>query len=152
VGSIYRQAGHHPQAQQCLQRALTIYRSGEDFNCLEASESMRNLALSLEESGDLSGATLQYERFVAICERQVGGNEENLLQAQVRLSALYVRNGRAAAARELLGPAIATLERNRSAALLDALKIMVLAENQAGRPKEAAALREKAERLAAAGH
>jgi serine/threonine-protein kinase len=149
VGAIYRQAGHHPQAQQHLQRALTIYRSGEDFNCPQATESLRNLALSLEESGDLSGATAQYERFVSICERQVGVSEETLLEAQVRLAKLYVREGRSSAARELLGPAIVALERNRSAGLMDALQVMVLAENQAGRPREAATYRAKAERLTA---
>ena len=152
VGAIYRQAGHHPQAQQHLSRALAIYRTSEELSSPQASESLRNLALSLEESGDVSGATAQYERFVSICERQVGVSEEHLLEAQVRLAKLYVHNGRSSAAREILGPAIAALERNRSAGLLDALKIMVLAENQAGRPWEADAYRAKAERLAAAVH
>ena len=150
VGVIYRQTGAHPEAQQHLQRALTIYRSTEEPNPLQISESLRNLAMSLEESGDLARATAEYERFVSHCERQVGGNDKNLVNAQVRLSSLYVRSGRSSAAREILSTAIGALERNQGDALEEALQIMALAEDQAGRPQQAAACREKAERIAAA--
>ena len=149
VGAIYRESGYHPQAQQHLKRALAIYRTTEEPNCPQASESLRNLALSLEESGDVAGATAEYERFVSVCERQLGGDAKNLLHAQVRLSALYIQSDRSSAARELLGSAIIGLERNKDAGLQDALQIMAVAEDQAGRPKEAAACRAKAERLAA---
>ena len=149
-GAIARQIGDHPHAQQQLQRALTIYKATSEFHCFQSTESMRHLALSLEQCGDFEGATAEYERFVSVCERQVGGKAKDLAHAQVRLSALYVRSGRSSAARELLGPAIGALERDKGEALREALEIMAQAEEQAGRRSEAAACRAKAERLFAA--
>jgi tetratricopeptide (TPR) repeat protein len=150
IGSLYRQSGSHPQAQLHLQRALTIHRGAPEVNLAQTSESLRTLVLSLEECGDLQKATAEYERFVSVCERQIGSNGKELLNAQIRLSALYVQTGRSSAARELLGPAIHMLERHRGEALQDALAIMAEAEEQAGRPREAAACRAKVERLGAA--
>jgi tetratricopeptide (TPR) repeat protein len=149
-GALCRKIGDHHQAQQRLQRALTIYRVSEEFHSVQSSESQRLLALSLEECGNLDGATAEYERFVAMCERQVGGKAKDLAHAQVRLSSLYVRSGRSSAARELLGSAIGALEREKGEALREALELMALAEEQAGRRAEAAACRTKAERLRAA--
>jgi tetratricopeptide (TPR) repeat protein len=146
-GALCRKIGDHPLAQQRLQRALTIYRTTQEFHSVQSSESLRHLALSLEECGNLDGATAEYERFVSVCERQVGGNAKDLVHAQVRLSSLYVRSGRSSAARELLGPAIGALEREKGEALREALEIMALAEEQAGRRAEAAACRARAESI-----
>jgi tetratricopeptide (TPR) repeat protein len=146
-GALCRRIGDHPQAQQRLQRALTIYRATDEYHSLQSSESLRILALSLEECGDLPGATAAYERFVVVCERRVGGNSKDLVHAQVRLSSLYVRCGRSSAARELLTPAIGALEREKGEALREALEIMAQAEEQAGRRKEAAACRKRAESI-----
>jgi tetratricopeptide (TPR) repeat protein len=147
LGALCRETGCHPQAQQHLQRAIKIYRADPEYDAGQTSKTLRELALSLEESGNLEGATAEYERLVSFCERQVGTNGKDLLSAQVLLSALYVQTGRGSAARELLGPAIATLERNKGALLKDALLIMAVAEDLDGRPKEAAVCRAKVARL-----
>jgi tetratricopeptide (TPR) repeat protein len=146
-GALCRKIGDHPHAQQRLHRALSIYRANEEFHSVQSSESLRLLALSLEECGNLPGATAEYERFVSVCERQVGRDAKDLVHAQVRLSSLYVRSGRSSAARELLLPAIGALEREKGEALKEALEIMALAEEQAGRRAEAAACRAKAARI-----
>jgi tetratricopeptide (TPR) repeat protein len=146
-GALCRKIGDHPQAQRSLQRALTIYRASEEFHSVQCSESLRHLALSLEESGNLDAATAEYERFVSLCERQIGGNARDLAHAQVRLSSLYVRSGRSSAARELLGSAMAMLEREKGEVLREALEILAQAEEQAGRRAAAAACRAKAESI-----
>jgi serine/threonine-protein kinase len=148
-GALCRQIGDHPHAQHQLQRALTIYKATSEFHSIQSSESLRHLALSLEQCGDVEGAMAEYERFVSVCERQVGGKPKELIHVQVRLSALYVRSGRSSAARELLVSAIAALEREKGEALREALEIMAEAEEQAGRHSEAAACRARAERLCA---
>jgi tetratricopeptide (TPR) repeat protein len=146
-GVLCRKIGDHSRAQERLRRALTIYRASEEYHSVHSSESLRHLALSLEECGNLPGATAEFERFVSVRERQVGGNAKDLVQAQVRLSSLYLRSGRSSAARELLLTAIAALEREKGERLKEALEIMALAEEQAGHRKEAAACRARAEAI-----
>jgi tetratricopeptide (TPR) repeat protein len=147
LGALCCQTGCHPEAQQYLQRALKIYRGNPEYDMLQTSKSLRYLALSMEESGDLEAATAECERLVSFWERQVGSNGKELVSAQVHLSGLYVQTGRRSAARELLGPAIALLERTKGEPLRDALFIMAVAEEHEGRHKEAAVYREKAERI-----
>ena len=147
LGALCGQTGCHPEAQYYLQRALKIYRVNPESDMLQTSNSVRHLALSLQDSGDLEGAATEYERLVSFWERQVGSNGKELLSAQVHLSGLYVQTGRSSAARELLGPAIATLERTHGEPLRDALFIMAVAEEQDGRHRQSALCREKAERL-----
>jgi tetratricopeptide (TPR) repeat protein len=147
IGSIHSKTGNHVEAQQMLQRALKIYRATSGFDSPEATEGLHSLAVSLEESGDLQGAASEYERFVSVRERQIGGNRKDVALAQVRLASLYIQSGRSSAARELLSQAITVLEINRDPGLRDALEILAVAEDQANRPKEAALWREKAARL-----
>src|SRR5262249_18726013 len=133
IGEFHRQVRHHAEAQTCFHRALAIYRKGEEFDSTQACEGLHHLALSLEESGDIEGAAQEYERFLSLSERQIGGKRDRIAQAQVRLAELHLRADRSSMARELLVQAIHTLESVRGNGLQDVLELMAVAEEESGR-------------------
>jgi tetratricopeptide (TPR) repeat protein len=147
IGALQRQMGNHVEAQKYLQRALGIYRTTESHDSTQASEGLHNLAMSLEQSGDLAGAVQQYERFLAVSERQVGGDRGIIAMTQVHLAELYLCNEQSSMARELLVQAVHTLESIRGEGLPQALELMAIAEEESGRPQEATRWREKAAKL-----
>jgi tetratricopeptide (TPR) repeat protein len=150
IGSFHGQFGNHGEAQKYLQRALAIYRTTESYGSTQSSEGVHLLALSLEQSGDVEGAVRQYERFLALSERQIGGNRGSVAKAQVHLAELYLRNDQSSMAREVLVQAVHTLESMRGEGLPQALELMAVAEEEAGRPQEARRWREKASKLVTA--
>jgi tetratricopeptide (TPR) repeat protein len=148
IGAVQVQLGNQAEAQRLLRRALEIY--GNRSECLEgASRSLQQLAMSLEASEEYSAAAKEYERFISMTERQIGGDRSTVPDAKVRLAALYIQAGRSAPARELLLPVIRVLERTPSAALVDALQVMAIAEDLLGRPEDAAVWRGKLAKLQA---
>jgi tetratricopeptide (TPR) repeat protein len=143
LGALHRQQGDHPEAQRCLRSALKIHRAAAP-DSPQVTQDLYDLAASLEESGDLEGAMGEYERMLALKERQVGGSREDLAEVQVRLGALYVLDGRAGAARELLMNAIGVLERKKGPSLALALETLACADERVGRSEDAKRWREKA--------
>jgi tetratricopeptide (TPR) repeat protein len=147
LGAAYRQLGNHSEAQRALRQALKVYRNTAGPNSEEAAMGLHNLALSLEDSGDLEGAVKEYERVLALKEQQIGARREDAAEVKLRLAALYIQIGREAAARELLIFAIGVFEHKKDQRLVDALEIMAIADDLAGRGQDAQRWREKAARL-----
>jgi len=144
LGMLYRQHGDHTEAQRHLRRALEIHRTigGPESN--EATQDLYHLAASLAESGDLDGAVAEFERLLAMKDRQVGGNREEAADAQVRLAVLYMNASRPAPAYELLMQAIPFLERQGGERLLLAMETMACVQEQMGRIDDARHWRERA--------
>jgi len=148
LGILSRQHGDHKEAQRCLWRALEIHRATSGPESPAATEALYNLAASLEQSGDLDRAVNEYERVLALKDRQVGGNREEATDVQVHLAALYVKAGRIAPARELLMQAIGTLERKGGPQLALALATFADVEDGMGRAQEARQWRARAVEIA----
>lgn len=149
LGLLHRRHGQHDTAQLCLRRALGIYRalgakSPEAAVSQETAQTLYNLAGSLEESGDLNGAATEFERMLALRERQLSANPEETASAQVRLAGLHLQTGRASSARELLTRALPTLERRGGPVLTQALEMLAGLEERSGRGEQARQYREKA--------
>ena len=151
LGTLLRRQGNHAEAQHCLRRALDIHREAAGLDSREATQGLFQLASSLEESGDLDGAAGEFERLLALRARLVGVNPLENAQTQVRLAGLYLKAHRTGPAKELLNHAISVLERNGGQALVQALEVLALAEEQSGRSEEARRWREVALNLIAAG-
>ena len=150
LGMLHRRHGRHEAAQSYLRRALSIHRTaGDDSH--QVSQALYNLAASLEEAGNLDGAAAEYEKLLALRERQVGANPEETADAQVRLAALQLRNGKISIARELLLRALPTLERKGGPLFSRALETLANAEDRSGRVEQARQYREQA-LIAAAIH
>ncbi len=147
LGGLYRQHGDHVQAQLFLRRALDIHRAASGLDSMEATQGLYQLAASLEESGDLGGAAGEFERLLALRARQVGVNPLENAETQVRLAGLYLRAERIGPAKELLNHAVGVLERNGGPPLAQALQMLAIAEEQSGRPEEAARWRDAASNL-----
>jgi len=150
LGMLHRQHGNHAQAQLFLRRALDIHRAASGLDSHQATQGLYQLAASLEESGDLDGAVGEFERLLALRARQTGINVLESAETEVRLAGLYLRAQRSAPAKELLHHAMGVLERQGGQPLAQALEMLAVAEEQAGRPEEAQRCREAASNLAAA--
>lgn len=148
LGMLHRRHGRHGDAQQCLRRALHIHRAASGADSHAATQALHNLAASLEEDGHLEDAAAEYEKLLAVRQRQVGANPLETADAQVRLAALHLRSNRLSSARELLLQAIPHLERRSGALYATALETLAAAEERSGRAEAARQYREKA--LAAA--
>jgi tetratricopeptide (TPR) repeat protein len=142
LGALYREIGNHTEAQRCLRRALEIHRKTCGAESLAATQDLFQLASSLEETGDLDGAAAQYEKTLAVAERQIGGDREQTAVTQAHLAAIYMRAGRTSAARELLFHSIGVL-RKKDERLEFALETMASVEDLLNHPEEAERWREK---------
>jgi tetratricopeptide (TPR) repeat protein len=151
LGMLHRRNGHHGAAQSCLRRALEIHRSAVGADSREATQALYNLAGSLEEAGKLNDAAAEFERLLAVRERQVGANPVETADAQVRLATLHLRSNRVSAARELLLQAMPSLERKGGPLYAQALETLASAEERSGHEDAARQCREKAQ-VAAALH
>ena len=142
LGMLHRRHGKHEEAQSYLRRALSIHRAGDDSH--RVSQALYILAASLEEAGNLDGAAAEYEKLLVLRERQVGANPQETAEAQVRLAALQLRNGKVSIARELLLRALPTLERKGGPLFTRALETLADAEDRSGRVEQAKLYREQA--------
>jgi tetratricopeptide (TPR) repeat protein len=91
----------HAEAQKVLRRSLEIHRKASGIDSHAATEDLFHLAASLEESGDIEGATAEYERVLAVKERQIGGDLMQTAETQAHLAAIYMRAGRTSAAQSV---------------------------------------------------
>jgi eukaryotic-like serine/threonine-protein kinase len=148
LGVLYRRLGNHAEAQRVLRKALQVHRTVAGVNSHEATQDLRHLAVSLEESGDFTGAASEYERFLAMRQRQVGADPEETAEAEVRLAAIYARAGRTGPAQELLTHAISVLERNQGPRFALALNTLGDLEEELGRDDNAKRSRDRASRVA----
>jgi tetratricopeptide (TPR) repeat protein len=144
LGMLYRQVGNHPEAQALLRKALKIHRAVTGVASQEASLDLQNLAVSLEESGDLAGAAKEYERLLSLQERQVGIVPEQSADAEVRLAAIYLKEGRTGPAHELLTHAVSVLGRTPGPLLVTALQTFAELQDTLGNVEQARNARERA--------
>ena len=149
LGRSLRQVGKHNDAQLFLRGALEIHRATRGQDSREVSDDLYQLAGSLEDSGSVESAMAEYEKALALRERQVGVNPEETAALKIHLGSLYLETGRSSAAREMLIHAMRVLEKSGDDRYLQALDVMARAEDHAGRGKEADRLREKAKQVAA---
>jgi len=147
LGILFRQMGNHTEAQSLLRKALQIHRAVSGVESQAATLDLQHLANSLEESGDLDGAAKEYERLLALQERQVGIVPEQSADSEIRLAALYLKNGRTGPAQALLTHAIGVLERKPGPLLVSAWQIFAELQDMLGRGDQARSARERAARI-----
>lgn len=139
LGMLHRRHGDHASAQEHFRKALGVHRNlarvpgADGVDPKAATEALYNLAVSLEESGNLEGAASEYEKMLAMRERQIGANPVDTAEAQVRLASLHLQMGRATSARELVLRAIPIIDRKPSPLLDQARETLKAAGEQAGR-------------------
>ncbi len=150
LGAVLAESGDHPKAQKTLRRALEIHREDPGPLSTEATDDMAQLASSLAECGQFEDAVTEYERLVALGERQIGGDRKARAEAQVRLAALYVQSGRMSQARDLLLPSLNALRKTGSFTYILALEAMACVEEDFGRFKAAQEFRDEAASLSPA--
>jgi tetratricopeptide (TPR) repeat protein len=148
LGMLHRTHENHAEAQTHLRRALQIHRTVLGVDSPEATDDLHNLAGSLEESGDLAGAMGEYERLLALKERQVGGDREKTAETQLRLALLHMDSGNSSRARDLLAQSTGVLERHGGPRFILALDTMAAIEEQVGHWEAAKRLRDRIAKLA----
>jgi hypothetical protein len=95
----------------------------------------------------MDAAAAEYEKVLALRERQIGADREQTAVVQSHLAEIYMQAGRTSGARELLIHAIGVLDRNRGDERLEfAAETMAKLEETLNRPAEAERGREKAAR------
>ena len=131
IGRICRARGFHPQAQVYLKVALRIHEAQCGSDSAEALGDVRELAGTLEDMGDLDGATALYERILGL---QPGSkNLEEVAWMQYSLACLAIGWGGYDRARELLTECIAVLEQTGGSRLAVAYESLAHVEEQEGR-------------------
>ena len=131
IGRICRARGFHPQAQVYLKVALRIHEAQCGADSTEALGDVRELAGTLEDIGDLDGATALYERILGL---QPGSkNLEEVAWMQYCLACLAIGWGGYERARELLAECIAVLEQTGGSRLAMAYESLAHVEEQEGR-------------------
>ena len=131
IGRICRARGFHPQAQVYLKVALRIHETQCGSDSMEALGDVRELAGTLEDIGDLEGATALYERVLGL---QPGSkNLEEVAWMQYCLACLAIGWGGYERARELLTECIAALEQTGGSRLAMAYESLAHVEEQEGR-------------------
>jgi tetratricopeptide (TPR) repeat protein len=148
LGVVFRQRGMYPEAEQALRQAAATHSALSGPDSRGAVLSLLELAMALEESGDLENAAKEYERMLARTERQLGNSRERTAEVQIRLAAIYVQTERLEPARELLMQVIGVLERTGGPLLRTAVEGMAVIEDASGRGENAREWREIAETLA----
>jgi tetratricopeptide (TPR) repeat protein len=144
AGTLYRAAGRHQEAQDCLNRALLIHRRELGEIAPETIHDVQNLAGSHEEAGDLESAAAFYERAIDLKQRVVGADQEELAEMQFGLACLYVDWANPCRARELVAVSIGTFRRKKGARLAIAYELSAHIEEQSGRFRDAIAELERA--------
>ena len=131
IGRICRERGFHPQAQVYLKVALRIHEAQCGSDSMEALGDVRELAGTLEDMGDLDGATALYERILGL---QPGSkNLEEVAWMQYCLACLAIGWGGYERAGELLTECIAVLEQTGGSRLAMAYESLAHVEEQEGR-------------------
>ena len=132
LGAIYRAQGRHPDAQRCLRRSLRYYQGHEGPASDSAMQDLQQLAGSLEESGDISGAAGEYERLLKMKQRDLAGTPDQLAELQFSIAGLYLRWGNFPRGRALLAASIAIFKRSGGPRLAVAYETLAQVEEHSG--------------------
>jgi len=134
VGRICRGRGFHEQAQGYLKRALRIHETLDGVDSAEALGDIQQLAGSLEDTGDLDGASAQYERALGLKLRELGNsNIEDVAEMQYSLACLHIGWGNYSRARELLMECVGTFKRSPGSQLAMVYESLAHVEEREGR-------------------
>jgi tetratricopeptide (TPR) repeat protein len=134
TGRFFRAQGAYKEAEEYLRRALRIHRKHLGDGCPQVISDLQQLASTLEESGDLTGAAQEYEKCLSIKQRQLGlVHIDELGLMQFSLANVYVSWGNLARARELLQEAVGAFRPAGGARLAVALEILAQVEEASGR-------------------
>jgi tetratricopeptide (TPR) repeat protein len=139
LGVIHRARDNHPLAQDYLRRALRIHEHSLGFTAEETIRDLHHLAGSLEECGDIEGASVLYERTLLNQQRIIGGDLEELAEMQFGLAGIYIGWGNYARARELLSEAVGIFRRKKGPRLAITHEAVAHVEECSGRYLEAVA-------------
>jgi tetratricopeptide (TPR) repeat protein len=137
LGAMYRAQAQQSQAQKYFRRAMTI---GENLHGAESREvllAVHQLAESLEDCGDITGAAALYERSLQMRELVVGTDQEVIAEEQFRLAGMYVDWGNHSRARELLKEAIGIFKRRKGRRLALVHQAIAHVEEHATRYRDA---------------
>jgi tetratricopeptide (TPR) repeat protein len=137
LGVVYRAQGNHAEAQRCLRRALRIHERECGVDSPEANRDLHQLAGSLEDAGDIDGATAQYERALGLKLRIVGADLDDVAEMQAGLARVFMKWRNYSRARELLMEAIGTFKRTRGARLAITYETLAEVEENSGHCREA---------------
>jgi tetratricopeptide (TPR) repeat protein len=137
LGVVYRAQGKHAEAQRCLRRALRIHERECGVDSPEADRDLHQLAGSLEDAGDIDGATAQYERALGLKLRIVGADLDDIAEMQAGLARIFMKWQNYSRSRELLMEAIGTFKRTRGARLAAAYETLAEVEENSGHHREA---------------
>jgi tetratricopeptide (TPR) repeat protein len=137
LGIVYRAQGNHAEAQRCLRRAQRIHERECGVDSPEANRDLHQLAGSLEDAGDIDGATAQYERALGLKLRIVGADLDDVAEMQAGLARVFMKWRNYSRARELLTEAIGTFKRTRGARLATTYETLAEVEENTGHYREA---------------
>ena len=137
LGIAYRAQGNHAEAQRCLRRAQRIHEQECGVDSPEANRDLHQLAGSLEDAGDIEGATAQYERALGLKLRIVGADLDDVAEMQAGLARVFMKWRNYSRAHELLTEAIGTFKRTRGARLATTYETLAEVEENTGHYREA---------------
>jgi Tfp pilus assembly protein PilF len=101
----------YAQTRPLYERALAIYEKVLGPEHLHTAESLANLALLLEDQGDLAGARPLFERALAIYEKVLGPEHPDTATIFANLAILFEAQGNLAASQPLTERALAIYEK-----------------------------------------
>jgi tetratricopeptide (TPR) repeat protein len=142
LGTARYKSGRAEEAIPELEKALQLLRIHEHslgFTAEETIRDLHHLAGSLEECGDIDGASVLYERTLLNQQRIIGGDLEELAEMQFGLAGIYIGWGNYARARELLSEAVGIFRRKKGPRLAITHEAVAHVEECSGRYLEAVA-------------
>jgi serine/threonine-protein kinase len=108
VGRVYRSLGRYEQAQQYIERALSLRRERLQGPHPDLAASLNNLAEAHEGQGDFEAAEALYREALAMRKRLHGSNHALVAASQHNLGELLLEQAQYDEARPLLRASLAT--------------------------------------------
>ena len=138
TGSVYRLLRQHDRANLYLRRALQIHECLLGPEHPRTAEDLKQLAGSLEDSGDIDASAAQYERALKLIERKPGARDlDQFAEMQFGLAGLYIGWGNDPRARELLMECVGLFRKSGGARLAVTHEFLAQLEERSARFRDA---------------